>query len=1742
MTLEIIEQELLERKDSKIILKDIDGIWEPELHTLRINFKESDFEKDRFGKIIFPITVRALLDNDSRGIDIFKLNVSDLTEENRVWRLEDNNINVILDVVFPSSVCADISTEKNTADVQYIESRGKVVLGNLYDLLSSSLSSADLEKLADKESWYRYIRISNDRSLSSAQHIDKDGKIISQEYIYYKYSNLKIFFDGGKTRLFNLDPEMIYLKLSGYADREEYYVKGDSKPVLLGTSVVHIKEVPSLEINPRERDKDLFSGRFNYSTFTLNCSEDAEGAKLISDSPKSINFISRNSGTIETSNTIYFGSGEPQNDIWEFLEASTDLENYLDSAGNPVFFLSGKTTISFVVWNAFRESVYYSENNLALKGDIASHFELKAQSWNINKWDDEKSGVVEINIISDGEDVSGVLSVVDTEDESTIATISVKTLPANKKDGVVVLDSSGNHLDDIEFSPDNGNDNSVYFDILGISKTAETLKYRFFNIYSLSCPLTMYQSHSHVSVSSEDGESKNIINTDKATYLGDREEIDLSLYINQNIILRYEKTYTLIAPGEFRDGTEGPNQYIIEGDSAQRKEFKVGTTIESGMTVVHYTLGASSDRLSSTYIYLVSDVDEENKLKIEYSGFSYQEIDKYLFGYLLVGDNLDSPESISKSSTLIPVYTLPNVRATRIKTAYDRCSGTDDYFIGVQDVLNAVSEARSAGDLDSDRNIIVGTGATWIDLILPDRSYILPGGVVKSFKYNIKIPTASHSYILADTGRWDTLTSGKGELEVEGGENNPIKIPIIIDSLPKTLTDVVVSVQIGDIETTKISETFHLYKEVTGISFYDNNIKDGNILIYVEPTDLYYPGRITLRRGPRVVGHGNHAYTTTIAYGPAFNSVIYSPFQIMKTHLASISKLSPDSFSLYDGVVSRGMDGTTWTDGFNWSSSRNTSDLHNVREISSKNEYDNPEYHSKFVPEYRNYEITYKLKKIDDYFPQYPTGKIAINIGADTKNLYLFYMPANPYTLSVASKKHNIYIPSSGSTGVISDQFVVSSNYFTFSDNSYNTPFEVNIPSDYTDNYAVRPARYLFHGDGLIRSVTLGDKPDVATAFNSITIEKLNSSIYHESSVLVSYQFDPTKWSGSVSNSSTNYAAELFVMVATGAGHRNIFPDNISSIVGQNYIHWEYPVDYSWSERYYSVGDKDIFIPGEQNGNEYILTDGAGPHGTTQKVRWPAFRCQLRVSDSQNAGESDIMASCYGTTYPWEVPGDKMGQNDFTVFPTSTSTGLDFIRLGVRESNTDHSKTMVNVLVGSNIPRDAILPTDRIEEAYYKTRRGYVKTNDSIPLYLNIEQQPSYGYFYYRSGTRDAGIYAACQDPSLESVVAEDKVLGRASGDLVFCFEYLDTSEISNYMGTHSNQNPTFLNYLTEPSRETYDWRGGEDIDEVFNISISGDLDLTYSIDLDYTEEDLKIGKITIHYGENTSEAEKLGVFKITRSDNEADVVVLNLTQPGNTLVSGYSGIMNSAGVGRISFATEYQHSSISFSGASDIRFSGMFDGVLEYMVQFPENHTPIPTTRQITVVSGDSETILDIPQGYHGIHIWKDGQGNGEDSYSLDCDSSGKYVLGSMDNLVDLDDKYCFEFYHSEPISSGGPLETKLSDSSKAYSNFNISDLNIKSVSYQIVSPNSKSYEVSDVFPSLSADVVYDGTASDPYPYIQTLGTVYENKKELGLALVVELEISMWYTTELTFVPVSPRTETQTLEATNKIQIWYKI
>lgn len=1741
MILEIKEQALLERSDSRVLLRGVAGIWEPELHTLRISFKDSNFETDADGNIVFPIVVSCVLDNDEGGKEIFSID-RESHEEYYTWSL--NSLNILLDIVFPDTVCADIvpeNTEK-TPDIQYIESFGKAISGNLYDLLSTSLSSSDLNKLADKESWYRYIRISSDKSLSSAQHIDKDGKIISQEYIYYKYKNLKVFFDGGLSRLFNLSPDTQFLRLSGYADREEYYVKGDSDPVLLGTTVVHIKEVPGLVINPRSKDRELFKGRFNYTSFTLFCGE-IDGVSLVSDSPVSINFISYNSSQMQISNNISFGSGEPKNDIWEYLEASTDLETYRDELNNPLFFLSGKTTISFTIWNAFRETVLYNSSNTELRGDIASHFTLKLLSWNISEWvkgDVHKNGVLEVNLTSDGtENLEGRLSIVDTEDDTIIATIYVKTL--SNPSQIIAIGENGEGLKALGFSPREG-DTSENFNVLGVSNEYDSVKYKFFNVYDLNCPLTGNQSHSVVSVSIEDGERANIVKSDKATYTADLEEVNLSMFVNQDIILNYGKSYKLIAPGDFYipDGDS-----YLSGDSGTEKTFLIPNHIEGDIYQVSYYFG-SSETLSSTNIHLIKKLQEIDPISLDYSGFRSQESKKFLFGYLLAGFDIESVSATSRSAALIPVCTLPNVTCTT-RTAYDRTQASADIFNDVPEVVDAVNNAVNNLGV-SERNIILGVGKTWIDVITPNGYYENPDGTTTDITYEIRRPVSSNpEYVQVDLEKWDELYYGKSVINVVS--NSSVRVPIEIKKLPATgVLNVIITIQVGDdTMLSSVSETFHLLPEIRNISFDGNeDMISDDIIIYQEPIDVTTPYHTKF---------GDNG-STIYDFGPAYGSINHNPSQTIKTKIYTTSKISASDIGIHDGNLTRD------TQNFSWSSEVNQSRLLSFSETGSRNEYNDPSYKSRFVPEYREYTINHLLDKRDDYFPQYPISRIDIRFNNEVLKLYSFYMPVNPYIKSMIAGTHYLYVsdeveqqlraynanPDTAPHPIVTGSFEFKSNYFLFN-NLSNSDTDINLPSGYdSEQYKRLPVRYLFHNYGDIFKSSYGEIYDSPSAFKEGFTVRKTSDTATESSAIVNYSFDLSQWSGNYSDPNTNFVAEIYI-VDPADSHRSIFPlsSQLSSIIGREAINWEYTrVDLSEAYIDYSDNTSIISVPGPQYpSSESYIQFKDSVDGVVDYISSLSSRYQLRISNERMDNEN-LSVSCYGTTYLWEVDGhwtkDQLSitpstqlNKRYRVIEEINDSDIEFVGSGSTE------KSEIKVVINKNLDSGGIEPGAQILDEHYNKRTGSVSTSGG--KYLIVEQQPSDGYFYISSDTIPDRIYQASQQlDSNTSLVDETVAVSKSTTQVTLNFEYLSTTNIREYMKLMGSGR-TFFEYVTYPFRDRVDWNS--DTNPIFDIETSGDLNIIPEVNISSIREDgLNVGSITLNFDENLNDGEKTGVLKIVRRDNGSTLVKITIIQGGYVIATKYSGIINSSGDGRLVLYTKQPMSSLEFTGLTeDILYMGQLDdGALQYFIKVPENHTPVPITREliITNIDSDGEYHVYLTQGYCGIYIWK----SGHNDHSLDCDSNGKYVFGSMNVPENLNSKYYFDYYYSEPVGDEDSIETQLSEPTRLYSYYDATKQKIKSIKYQIVSQNEASYEVSDVFASLSTDVVYNGTVEDPYPYIQTLGTVYENKKELGLCLVAEIELSMDYTTEIRFLSGSNSItkETQTLEATNKIQIWYKI
>ena len=1769
MTLEIKEQELLSRRDSRLVLKGIDGIWEPDIHTLRINLRNSDLEVDERTKdIIFPLKIYYTLDNSLGRSEnpVFVLNLES-NESGISWNTDE--INIILDLTLPDYVVADIVPERDTADLHYLESTGKTISSNFLDLISETLTDEQISKFADKESWYRYIRISSDRSFTSGQYIDKDGKIISQEYIYYKYSGLKVFFDGGKTRIFNLSPDTLYLKLSGYADREEYYVKGDLEPVLLGKTVVHIKEVPGLEINPRSREEDAFIGRFNYSSFNLFVGRDENSNPFILNNPRSFNFVSYQSGQPQYSNNIVIGAGEPVNDIWEFLEATTDLETFRDSDGTPMFFLQGETMISFVAWNAFREKVVYTKDNIILTSsdDLASHFTFDVHSWDKKQWTNgeiQRDGVLEITLKSDGSDnLNGILTFIDTEDETEVVSIIVRTLSDKSTTSLFITDENGNTCEEFCITPETAS-GTLYFDIFGASLEAEKVQAKLLKVYDLDCGLVSNQSR-QAWIDSEGGEKQEVVRSKHATLLGGDEEINISRYLSQDIILFYDKTYKIKAPeGGFHIETHDSFFTVDElGNGTLEVPSGVGVT---GRYKINYYLNNQTSVISETGVYFVET--PSNTFSLDYNGFSNQEDSKYLFGYFLLGFDLENLKSVLNYSKLVPVYIMPNVKfGCTTETMYDRAisSGQEDRFADIPEVANAASQAYS--NIGSDRNLILGKGKTWVTLNLPSGYYIDSNNNPIYKSYKISSPSSSDSYYISiDQDKWTEMTGGKDYIISNPsytGENTwthyGVKIPIEIKNLPtdSRIVSVDISVKVGDYDSSKVITTFYLYQEVLAIKSRDV-LPGGNTVIYETPTNLFTPKKVTRSIGLRDGNRGSSGYYV----GPAFNSSNYSAYEVMNTNIMSVAKLDYESVGLYNGNLNRS------NDSFSWASGKEDGGIIAIDEVSVENEYNSSNYYSLYIPEYREYEVSYKLSKRDDFFPQYPVSKVSFKVDNRTSdyNIYLFYMPANPYVMAKASKKHYIHITpeqraaweaykanpeSVTKPDLIQGSFELRSNYFDVSEMGLSEVFDINAEEGET-GMSTRTARYLMHPLGWVGGVSIGDVYAEDKAFKEFTAVSTNSSVDYEDAVLVSYKFDPSCWRGE--EETLNYVAELFFRQGGDDynSHRDVFPGNLSSIIGHD-LDWSYSDNVVWEERY-DYGDDPFYVPGDQRQYDpepFIRLEANVGHASSwwEKIAYIPFRCQIRTTADPISTEADLSISAYGSTYPWELLGHfTSGDIVINPYPENESDRVAYIDNITYSS--DNSRTTAKVVINPNSNRIGFSRTTKIEDNHYKVRECHLHTLETNQQYLNIEQQPSEGYIVFSSEKTNELIYSASQNPIYEEpLISESYLVNKEGGAINLYFEYLETLGIETYMEDEDTpENATFADYIGYDERARLDWRGSNENPSYLIAEKEGDLEFGFQTIYDNVDDILgNMGKIFITVYSNDTDSSRAGRLKISRRDNGAVILDITITQAGNSVLSYSSGAINSAGSGRLMISSEYDINTLSFDGPSECYYLGYDDTYNKwvYKLSYPENRLPIARTRVINVSCSEIPNktyTISLSQGYYAAQVKKEGE-RWSNGYNLD----GTYIF---DGNNDLNSKFFFRFVYSEP-DEGGVINDALSDERAL--RFYIDKLNVKSVKYQIVSPSEVEYEVSQVFSTLSTDIVYDGSVTlegeETYPYIHTVGNVFEYMKELNLILVAEVtlgtnyEASLGYSYHIDFntYPTEIK-DIQNLEATNKIQIWYKI
>ena len=218
--------ELLKRLDERIILKDVEGIWDPKTKVLRLYF---------MGPTEFPGLVRS-----TSGDEIFELSL----ESGEEICSKGN----IVYIEFPEDTLADISTSRWSGSIEYLESSGYAIGANIL----RELGESNLSNFIELDSWYRYYRVSRAEDYRNLRRLDEDGKIISQDYYFYDYINLYLLASGADSENTTLYDFNFYndptIQLYGYALRNVYRKIGNTE-TKLGKELVSLQDVPGLELH-----------------------------------------------------------------------------------------------------------------------------------------------------------------------------------------------------------------------------------------------------------------------------------------------------------------------------------------------------------------------------------------------------------------------------------------------------------------------------------------------------------------------------------------------------------------------------------------------------------------------------------------------------------------------------------------------------------------------------------------------------------------------------------------------------------------------------------------------------------------------------------------------------------------------------------------------------------------------------------------------------------------------------------------------------------------------------------------------------------------------------------------------------------------------------------------------------------------------------------------------------------------------------------------------------------------------------------------------------------------------------------------------------------------------------------------------------------------------------------------------------------------------------------------------------
>ena len=230
MRVEYKNPEILKRPDSRITIKDIQGIWEPDTKTLRIYYEGNLANIPRsIVSIDGDEILELILDNDDSTL---------------------GNCGNIIYIEFPEYTKADIVLSGTSGNITYLESRGYAIGENILRGITTPVEAL-LKRFISKASWYRYFRINRIGKSTNLKRLDWAGRSISKDYYERQYSNLQLFCDGADESdltVYDFKMDTPCITFYGFAVEETYRVEGNNR-TLVSKEVVSLENVPGLEIS-----------------------------------------------------------------------------------------------------------------------------------------------------------------------------------------------------------------------------------------------------------------------------------------------------------------------------------------------------------------------------------------------------------------------------------------------------------------------------------------------------------------------------------------------------------------------------------------------------------------------------------------------------------------------------------------------------------------------------------------------------------------------------------------------------------------------------------------------------------------------------------------------------------------------------------------------------------------------------------------------------------------------------------------------------------------------------------------------------------------------------------------------------------------------------------------------------------------------------------------------------------------------------------------------------------------------------------------------------------------------------------------------------------------------------------------------------------------------------------------------------------------------------------------------------